>query len=240
MLARFEILFIIKREPIGALKIGQNAAIYIQNSLDMLGIMPKSRRDDLVETALKLFYSGGFNATGIDKILEESGVAKMTLYKHFRSKDELILAVLHRRDEQFRNWLMGEMEKASSDPRMRLLAMFDALEAWFEGRAFKGLGFHGCAFINAAGEFSDQSHPAHRAAAEHKRSILEYLQRMCVNAGARDPAKLAEQLALLKEGAIATAHVRGMPEAAQIAKEMAIRMIDVAIAEQSLSVYNEP
>ena len=72
--------------------------------------MSKSRRDDLVETALKLFYSGGFNATGIDRILAESGVAKMTLYKHFRSKDELILAVLHRRDEQFRNWLMAEME----------------------------------------------------------------------------------------------------------------------------------
>ncbi|MBU3259554.1 TetR/AcrR family transcriptional regulator [Roseovarius sp. PS-C2] len=193
--------------------------------------MPKSRRDDLIETALKLFYSGGFNATGIDKILEESGVAKMTLYNHFRSKDELILAVLHRRDEQFRNWLMGEMDKSSAEPRGRLLAMFDALETWFEGRAFKGLGFHGCAFINAAGEFSDQSHPAHRAAAEHKRSILEYLERLCIEAGASDPAKLAEQLALLKEGAIATAHVRGMPEVAQVAKEMAAGAIDAALAE---------
>jgi len=197
----------------------------------MLGNMPKSRRDDLVETALKLFYAGGFKATGIDKILEESGVAKMTLYNHFRSKDELILAVLHRRDEQFRNWMMGEMDKVSADPRARLLAMFDALETWFEGRAFKGLGFHGCAFINAAGEFGDHAHPAHRAAAEHKRSILKYLERLCSEAGAPDPAKLAEQLALLKEGAIATAHVRCMPDAAQIAKEMAARMIDAALAE---------
>lgn len=197
----------------------------------MLGNMAKSRRDDLVETALKLFYAGGFNATGIDKILEESGVAKMTLYNHFRSKDELILAVLHRRDEQFRNWLMGEMEKASAEPRARLLAMFDALEIWFEGRAFRGMGFHGCAFINVSGEFSDQSHPAHRVAAEHKRSILDYLERLCASTGAPDPAKLAEQLALLKEGAIATAHVRGMPGAAQIAREMAARMIDAALAE---------
>jgi AcrR family transcriptional regulator len=188
--------------------------------------MAKSRRDDLVDTALKLFYAGGFTATGIDKILAESGVAKMTLYKHFRSKEELILAVLHRRDEQFRNWLMGEMKKASADPRERLLAMFDALEVWFEGRAFKGMGFNGCAFINAAGEFGDQDHPAHRAAAEHKRSIVEYLKRLCSDAGASDPARLAEQLALLKEGAIATAHVRGMPGAAQIAREMAARMID--------------
>lgn len=197
----------------------------------MLVNMPKSRRDDLVETALKLFYTGGFNATGIDKILEESGVAKMTLYNHFRSKDELILAVLHRRDEQFRNWLMGEMEKASAEPRARLLAMFDALQIWFEGRAFKGQGFHGCAFINVSGEFSDQSHPAHRVAAEHKRSIVEYLERLCSDAGIPHPEKLAEQLALLKEGAIATAHVRGMPEAAEIAKEMAARMIDAAFTK---------
>ncbi|MEQ8901748.1 MAG: TetR/AcrR family transcriptional regulator [Roseovarius sp.] len=195
--------------------------------------MPKSRRDDLVDSALKLFYAGGFNATGIDKILAESGVAKMTLYKHFRSKDELILAVLHRRDEQFRNWLMGEMEKAAPDPRGRLLAMFDALETWFEGRAFKGLGFHGCAFINAAGEFGDHAHPAHRAAAEHKRSILDYLERLCSEAGASAPRHLAEQLALLKEGAIATAHVRGMPEAAQVAKEMAAGIIQMALAKAS-------
>ena len=72
----------------------------------------QSRRDELVDTALRLFYTRGFNATGIDKILAEAGVAKMTLYKHFRSKEELILAALNRRDEQFRNWLMGEMEKA--------------------------------------------------------------------------------------------------------------------------------
>ena len=193
--------------------------------------MPKSRRDDLVDTALKLFYAGGFNATGIDKILAESGVAKMTLYKHFRSKDELILAVLHRRDEQFRNWLMGEMEKAAPDPHGRLLAMFDALGVWFSGRAFKGMGFYGCAFINAAGEFGDHTHPAHRAAAEHKRSIVDYLERLCSEAGAPEPRHLAEQLALLKEGAIATAHVRGMPEAAQIAKDMAARMIEAALTE---------
>ena len=96
----------------------------------------RSRRDDLIETALKLFYTGGFNATGIDKILAESGVAKMTLYKHFGSKDELILAVLKRRDEQFRGWLSGEMAKAGPSPKAQLLQMFDALEIWFSGKAF--------------------------------------------------------------------------------------------------------
>lgn len=187
-----------------------------------------SRRDDLVDTALRLFYTHGFNATGIDRILAESGVAKMTLYKHFRSKDELILAALQLRDERFRNWLMAEMEKASPDPVERLLAMFDALEVWFLGKAFKGLGFSGCAFINAASEFSDQAHPAHRLASEHKKRIVEYLEELCTEAGLANPASLAEQLALLKEGAIVTAHVRNMPGAAKVAKDMARTLIAAA------------
>ena len=187
-----------------------------------------SKRDDLIDTALRLFYTGGYNATGIDKILAESGVAKMTLYKHFRSKDELILAALNRRDEQFRNWLMGEIEKASPDPKERLLSMFDALEIWFRGKAFKGMGFSGCAFINVAGEFGDPDHPAHRVAAEHKRRIIDYLTGLCEDAGFENPGEMAEELALLKEGAIATAQVRDMPEAARIAKKMARRLLAVS------------
>lgn len=185
----------------------------------------RSRRDDLIETALKLFYTGGFNATGIDKILAESGVAKMTLYKHFGSKDELILAVLKRRDEQFRGWLSGEMAKAGPSPKAQLLQMFDALEIWFSGNAFAGLGFSGCAFINAAGEFSDPAHPAHQIAAEHKEMLVRQFTELCAEAGAADPASLAEEIALLKEGAIATAHVRNKPDAAKIAKAMAERLL---------------
>ena len=70
-----------------------------------------SRRDELVETALDLFYRNGFHATGIDRILAEAGVAKMTLYKHFRSKDDLIVAALERRDERFRAWFQGTVER---------------------------------------------------------------------------------------------------------------------------------
>lgn len=189
----------------------------------------KSRRDELIDTALRLFATHGFTATGIDRILAEAGVAKMTLYKHFRSKDELILAVLQRRDEQFRDWLTGEMEKASDDPRERILAMFDALDRWFRGRAFKGLGFAGCTFIKAASEFGDPDHPIHCSAAEHKRRIVDYLEGLCAEAGAREPGDLAEQIALLKEGAIVTAQVRGLLEAAMTAKAMARVLLDAAI-----------
>ena len=123
----------------------------------------KSKRDVLVDTALRLFYTQGFNATGIDKILAESGVAKMTMYKHFKSKDELILAALTQRDEQFRDWLTSEMQKAGPNPREQLLAMYDALEDWFKGNAFKGMGFSGCAFINASSEFAKLDHPPIRS-----------------------------------------------------------------------------
>lgn len=190
-----------------------------------------SRRDHLVDTALRLFYTQGFHATGIDKILAEAGVAKMTLYKHFQSKDDLILAALERRDALFRDWLTGEIERASDNPRDRLLAMYDALEDWFRGRAFEGLGFSGCAFINASGEFAEPDHPAHRTSADHKRRIVDYLTGVCAQAGARNPADLAEQLALLKEGAIVTAQVRGLPEAAALAKTMAEALIDRALSD---------
>jgi AcrR family transcriptional regulator len=191
----------------------------------------RSKRDDLVDTALRLFYTQGFNATGIDKILAESGVSKMTMYKHFKSKDELILAALTKRDEQFRDWLTSSMEKAASAPHEKLLAMFDALEDWFYGRAFKGMGFAGCAFINASSEFSQLDHPAHKIAADHKRCVLEYIRTLCEDAGAANPAELAEQIALLKEGAIVTAQVRGMPDAAKIAKSVAQSLLDQALAD---------
>ncbi|KUF11312.1 TetR family transcriptional regulator [Pseudoponticoccus marisrubri] len=170
----------------------------------------------------------GFNATGIDRILAESGVAKMTLYKHFRSKDELILAALELRDQRFRTWLEAEIEQATDDPEARLLALFDALETWFRGEAFKELGFSGCAFINAASEFADQSHPAHQLSAEHKQRVVDYLERLCRDAGLSDPVGMAEQLALLKEGAIATAHVRNHPDAARRARQMAQTLIAAA------------
>jgi len=180
-----------------------------------------SKKEHLVETAVKLFGQNGFHATGIDKILQEAGVARMTLYKHFKSKDELILAALRRRDEQFRTWFKKAIEKTGGTPAQRLLASFDALGEWFAGRAFGGIPFSGCAFINAAAEFSETGHPVHQVAAEHKRLILEYLRLLASSAGARDPDGLAWSISLLHEGAIVTAQVSGDIHAARGAKDIA-------------------
>lgn len=187
--------------------------------------MASGRRDHLVDTALDLFRRAGYHATGIDRILAEAGVAKMTLYNHFKSKDELILAVLRRRDERFRNWFMRAVERRAETPRGRLLAVFDALAEWFEDARFSG-----CMFINAAAEFADPDDPIHATCAEHKRLMLAYLRRSAEQAGAPEPGRLADGLMLLVEGAIVMAHVAGDAQAAAKAKQAAEVLIDHALA----------
>jgi len=175
-----------------------------------------SKRDLIVDRALQLFYLHGFNATGVDKIITQAGISKKTLYSHFRTKDELILATLRKRDELFRNKMMRETERRASDPRQRLFAMFDFLSDWFHEEDFSG-----CMFINAAAEFSDHDNPSHMISAEHKRLVADYICRQAEMAGARDPVALSHELNLLMEGAIVYAHVMGDKQAAARAKEMA-------------------
>lgn len=188
--------------------------------------MATSRRDHLLDTALDLFYRHGFHATGIDRILAESGCAKMTLYKHFRSKDELIVAALERRDERFRAWFVREVEGRAKAPRERLAAVFDVLEAWF-----RGPGFSGCMFINASAEFAGADNPVHAVAAEHKRRMFAYLRNLARAAGAADADRLAGELMLLKEGAIVLAHVAGDKDAAARARAAAETLLARALPE---------
>ncbi len=185
--------------------------------------MPSSRRDQLVDTALKLFCRRGFHATGIDAILADAGVAKMTLYNHFKSKEELILAALRRRDEEFRNWFMKRVEQHSDDPRKRLLSVFDVLHEWCTAEEFNG-----CMFINASAEYADPANPIHAAAAEHKRHVLKYVRDLAVAAGADDPDRLAVELVLLAEGAIVWAQTTGETDPIRLASESAVTMIDRA------------
>ena len=163
--------------------------------------MRPSKRDELVRKALPIFYRDGFHATGMDALAAETGISKTTMFKHFRSKEELILAVLRLRDENFRNWLFRRMEEAGP-PRAQLRAMFDALAEWFAEP-----GFRNCMFIKAAAEYPDSAHPIHAQAAEHKRLLFVQMEEIAAAAGAPDPAALARVLLLLKEGAIVTAHI---------------------------------
>ena len=188
--------------------------------------MTASRRDHLIDTALELFRRHGYQATGIEKILATAGVSKPTLYRHFDSKDELILAALAKWDVESRAWLQGEMEKGGSLPRQHILALFDALERWFDT-----VGFQGCLFINATVEFAERDNPVHRLAAEHKRSFAAYVRDLVAAAGARDPGEVTAQLMILMDGAIVTAHTQGRSGAALLAKAIAASILDAALAE---------
>ena len=182
--------------------------------------MRPSKRDQIVDTALELFYRHGFNATGIEKVLSEADVARMTLYNHFKSKEELILAVLRRRDERFLEWLVRYVEKRKLGPRERLLALFDAHTEWFAEESYRG-----CLFINAAAEFCGSSQPIRALAAEHKRLVTSYIRGLAVAADAPDPDTLADQITLLLEGAIVTAQVLDDPGWAAKAKAAADKLI---------------
>lgn len=178
--------------------------------------MPASRRDHLVETALALFSRDGFHATGIDRILAEAGVAKMTLYKHFRSKEELVVAALRLRDERFRAWIAERAAARGKSARKQLLGVFDALEEWFGAP-----GFRGCTFANACAEYGALDHPVHAAAAAHKDAMRGWIRDLAAEAGAADANEAADQVMLLMDGATMSAHVTGNARAARRARRTA-------------------
>lgn len=162
--------------------------------------MRQTKRDELVRKALGTFYHNGFHSTGMDRLAAESGVSKTSMYKHFRTKDDLILAVLRLRDENFRNWLFRRVDELADAPADKLLAIYDALQEWFSEP-----GFRGCMFIKASAEFQEKDDAIHAQSTEHKRLIFESVARICRDAGASQPDDLARHLLLLKEGAIVMA-----------------------------------
>ena len=177
-------------------------------------------RERILQAASRLFYADGFHHTGIDRIIAEAGVAKMSLYQHFRSKDELIAAFLERRDQWWCDWLRERVQALATAPRARLLAVFDALGEWFASSDFRG-----CAFINAAAEFTDAQHGARVIAKLHKERVHAYLKELAEAAKMTRPGELAAQLALLVEGAIVTAQVGEVEDAAPRAKAIARRLL---------------
>ena len=184
-----------------------------------------SKRDQLIDTALRLFGRDGYHATGIDRILAEAGVARMTLYNQFGSKEELIVAALRRRDADFRAWLRDAVEARAEAPRQRLLALFDVLDTWFKAEA-TAPPFFGCTFINAAAEFSDPDDPVHRQAADHKAKLCAYVAELAMAAGATEPERLARDLLLLMDGAMVSAQVTGDQSAALRARALAAAVLE--------------
>ncbi len=158
-------------------------------------------------------------AVGIDRIIAEAGVAKMSLYKHFPSKDDLILAVLKHREESVLAFFRSAMERQSKKMKNPLRAFFAALKEWFETPDFRG-----CAFQNAAVELADAAHPGTEFVRGHKQRFGEFLRGLVEEAVGKS-AKVTPAVALLVEGAIVTAVIQGKPDAADVARDAALKLV---------------
>ena len=158
-------------------------------------------RERLVTAAYELFARNGVQAVGVDAIIERSGVARQTLYRHFGSKQELVLAFLERREEVWTyGWLAAEVKRRERDPRRRLLAIFDVFDEWFRTPDFEG-----CSFINVMLEHPEADHPVHRAAADYLARIRSFLGELAADAGIADPASFAREWHILMKGSIVAA-----------------------------------
>lgn len=200
--------------------------------------VPGSARERLLEAAEALIYAGGIHATGVDAIVKQSGTARKSFYTHFESKDALVAAALERRDERWMNWFIAGTQQRGKTARKRLLGMFDVLREWFESA-----DFHGCAFLNAAGEIASADDPIRIVAREHKERLLAFVRTQCDEFAAesgmegRRAARLSRQWLVLLDGAIAVALVSGESDAALDAQAVARTVLEAeSVSEADASI----
>ncbi|WP_446217109.1 TetR/AcrR family transcriptional regulator [Micromonospora sp. IBHARD004] len=184
-----------------------------------------SARERILDTAFRLFYAHGPRGVGVDTVIAESGVAKATLYKHFPSKDDLVLAYLDKVDQAWFGALRAAAREAGDDPRAQLVGMFDALVG-----ACRRDGYHGCAFINTAAE-SPAGSPVHARTVEHKNVVRAWVADLARRAGAEQPELLARQLTLLLDGGLAGGVLDGDPAIAEAARRSARALVDAALGQ---------
>jgi AcrR family transcriptional regulator len=177
-------------------------------------------RERLIAAAYDLFAEEGVSQVGIDTILARSGCAKASLYGHFKSKDDLALAFLDRREELWtRAWLEAEVKSRSTDPGKRLLAIFDVFDGWFRKR-----GFEGCSFVNVLLE-SRPGSPVHRSASRHLGKIRSIVHGLALEAGLAEPDTFAQAWHMLMKGSIVSA-CEGNRNAAREARQAAQLVLD--------------
>jgi len=177
-------------------------------------------RERLLDAAYDLFAANGVSQVGIDTILARSGCAKASLYSNFESKVDLAIAFLDKREAVWtRAWLETEIKRRGSDPRGRLLAIFDVFDGWFRKRDFEG-----CSFINVLLESRTNS-PVHRAAAIHLSKIRAIIRGLAEQANLREPEKFAQAWHMLMKGSIVSA-CEGNRNAARDAKSAARLVLD--------------
>jgi AcrR family transcriptional regulator len=184
----------------------------------------RSARERLLAAAGNLFYRRGIRSVGIDEVIAEAGVAKMSLYRCFPSKDDLVAAYLRERDEAYWRWWDETVANHAGKPRDQLRALFDGLVA----RATRA-GWRGCPFTNAATEFPEPDHPGRKVAEGNKQELRRRLRELSAGLGARDADALAAQLVLLFEGTYSSRQTLGPEGPAGQAAKAADALIDAAV-----------
>ena len=183
----------------------------------------RTGRERVARAAYDLFSRAGVRSVGVDAVIEQAGTAKMTLYRNFPSKDDLILDFLRRREERWTQaWLVAETQRRGATPQEQLLAVFDVFGEWFSQPDFAG-----CSFLTTMIEISDQVHPVHQAAVRHLANIRCYLSRLASAAGIADADDFARKWHILMKGAIMAAQ-EGDTAAAARAREIGELLLESA------------
>ena len=181
---------------------------------------PAEVRERILRTASALFYQRGVRAVGVDLVVEEAGVAKTSLYRHFRTKDDLIAAFLQREDEDFWNCWNVVTELHRTDPA----AEVEAQLAWIAERVERP-NYRGCPQLNVAAEFPDPDHPARRVASAHKQEVRRRLKEIAERLRVKRPDELAAGLSLLINGAFVSSQVLSPGEAGPLLQGAALALI---------------
>ena len=186
-------------------------------------VIPQAKpdaRERILDTAYELFSRRAIRDVGIDEVIEQAGVAKATLYRHFPSKDELVIAFLERREERWTlAWVEAEARRRGTTPEEQLLAIFELFDEWFHRDDFEA-----CSFINVLLEMGP-AHPAGQASVRHLANIRSVVGRLAEEAALRDPESFARSMHILMKGSIVSA-AEGDAEAAQRARSMARLLIE--------------
>jgi AcrR family transcriptional regulator len=181
----------------------------------------QAARQRILDTAYELFSHRGVHDVGIDELIERADVAKATLYRHFPSKDELVLAFLEQREQRWTyGWVEAEARRRGATPEEQLLAIFDLFDEWFHRDDFEG-----CSFINVLLETGNLEHPAGRASARYLENIRSVLHTLAQEAGLRDPKAFALSWHMLMKGSIVQA-AEGDRDAARRAQALGRLLIE--------------
>jgi len=192
----------------------------------------ETTRERLTEAAVQRFYRDGFRSVGLDQVLADVGISKTAFYKHFDSKDDLVMAALDLKGHWLSNDFRDMVRRHGVDsPIGQLRALFDVV-----GQVIDSEEFQGCIFVKAAMEFPLPHEPEHVAAARHKRSMEEFVHELAVQAGAAGPSRMARELCLVIEGVFVTRQVTGDKSSI----EVACRLAELIIADNLPNAETTP